>query len=52
MKVTYNAAEDVLQIRLGSVPLENNDKENQGIVLDYDEKGNLSGVDIQMLPKK
>ena len=46
MKVTYDAEVDVLRIRFNSHPIEESDEEKPGVILDYDEEGNIVGMEI------
>ncbi|NWF93474.1 MAG: DUF2283 domain-containing protein [Syntrophaceae bacterium] len=46
MKVTYDPEVDVLRIVFSSVPVEESDEENPGVILDYDKDGNIVGLEI------
>lgn len=46
MKVTYDAEVDILRIIFSSAPIEESDEEKPGIVIDYDEDGNIVGLEI------
>jgi uncharacterized protein YuzE len=46
MKVTYDAGVDVLRIILRDSPVEESDEDKPGIVIDYDEHGNIVGIEI------
>ncbi len=46
MKVTYDAEVDVLRIIFNNVPIEESDEEKPGVILDYDKKGNIVGLEI------
>jgi uncharacterized protein YuzE len=46
VKVTYDADVDVLSIVLSQAPIEESDEEKPGIILDYDEDGNIVGIEI------
>ena len=46
MKVTYDAQVDVLRIIFNSRPIEQSDEEKPGVILDYDEDGNIVGMEI------
>ncbi|MBK1987315.1 DUF2283 domain-containing protein [Sphaerospermopsis aphanizomenoides BCCUSP55] len=46
MKITYNAEVDVLRIIFSDVQVEESDEEKPGIILDYDEFGNMIGIEI------
>ncbi|MFM6007812.1 MAG: DUF2283 domain-containing protein [Sphaerospermopsis kisseleviana] len=46
MKITYNAEVDVLRIIFSDVQVEEGDEEKPGVILDYDESGNIIGIEI------
>ncbi|BAZ83365.1 MAG: DUF2283 domain-containing protein [Sphaerospermopsis kisseleviana] len=46
MKITYNAEVDVLRIIFIDVQVEESDEEKPGVILDYDEFGNIIGIEI------
>ncbi|MFM6105003.1 MAG: DUF2283 domain-containing protein [Sphaerospermopsis kisseleviana] len=46
MKITYNAEVDVLRIIFSDVQVEESDEEKPGVILDYDEFGNIIGIEI------
>ena len=46
MKVSYDPEVDVLRIVLGDQPIEESDEEKPGIILDYDQAGNLVGLEV------
>jgi uncharacterized protein YuzE len=46
MKVTYDAEVDVLRILLSDRPIEESDEDKPGVILDYDEEGNVVGLEI------
>jgi uncharacterized protein YuzE len=46
MKVTYDPEVDVLRILFSSAPIEESDEDKPGIILDYDKKGNVVGMEI------
>lgn len=46
MKVTYDAAVDVLRILLSDNPIEESDEDKPGVILDYDKEGNVVGLEI------
>ncbi|MBL7223488.1 MAG: DUF2283 domain-containing protein [Candidatus Brocadiae bacterium] len=46
MKVTYDAEVDVLRILFSSRAIEESDEEKPGMILDYDEDGNIVGMEI------
>ncbi|WP_228036873.1 DUF2283 domain-containing protein [Cuspidothrix issatschenkoi] len=46
MKITYDPEVDVLRIIFSNVQIEESDEEKPGIILDYDEAGNIIGIEI------
>lgn len=46
MKVSYDAQVDVLRILLSDKAIFESDEDKPGIILDYDEAGNLVGIEI------
>ncbi|MBG1264655.1 DUF2283 domain-containing protein [Nostoc commune] len=46
MKITYDPEVDTLRIILSDVPIEDSDEEKPGVILDYDEDGNIIGLEI------
>jgi len=48
MKLSYYAATDSLYIDLSEQPSVESREISEGIVLDYDSKGNLVGIDIDL----
>lgn len=46
MKITYDPEVDILRIILINVPIEDSDEEKPGVILDYDEDGNIIGLEI------
>lgn len=46
MKVTYDPEVDVLRILLSPSAVAESDEEKPGVVMDYDEQGNLIGIEI------
>ncbi len=46
MKVTYDAQMDVMQIILRDAPVEESDEEKPGVIIDYDQEGNVVGIEI------
>ncbi|MBD2520779.1 DUF2283 domain-containing protein [Nostoc sp. FACHB-973] len=46
MKITYDPEVDILRIILSDVPIEDSDEEKPGVILDYDEDGNIIGLEI------
>jgi len=52
MKLNYYAETDSLYIDLSEKPCTENREISEGVVLDYDAKGNLVGIDIDNASKK
>jgi uncharacterized protein YuzE len=46
MKITYDPEVDILRIILINVLIEDSDEEKPGVILDYDEDGNIIGLEI------
>ncbi|MCC5609295.1 DUF2283 domain-containing protein [Nostoc sp. CHAB 5834] len=46
MKINYDPEVDILRIILSDVPIEDSDEEKPGVILDYDENGNIIGLEI------
>ena len=46
MKVTYDPEVDILRIVLSKAQIEESDEDKPGIILDYDDKGNVVGIEV------
>jgi len=46
MKATYNQEDDILWIRWAESPIEESDETESGVILDYDQEGNVVGIEI------
>lgn len=46
MKVTYDPVVDALKITLSNVPITESDEQSPGVILDYDQWGNVVGLEI------
>jgi uncharacterized protein YuzE len=46
MKVVYNQAVDTLTVIFTETPVTESDEDKPGVILDYDEKGNLVSLEI------
>jgi uncharacterized protein YuzE len=46
MKVVYDPEVDVLRILFSNAPIEESDENKPGVILDYDEAGNIVGMEI------
>jgi len=52
MKVKYDAEVDVMRIIFSEAEISESDEEKPGIILDYDNKGNIVGIEILNASKK
>jgi uncharacterized protein YuzE len=46
MKITYDPDVDVLRIIFNEAQIEESDEEKPGVIFDYDENGNIVGLEI------
>lgn len=46
MKVNYDSRTDTLTIILAETPVAESDEDKPGVILDYDDKGNLVSLEI------
>ena len=46
MKVTYDQEVDILWIILNDADIDESDEDKPGIIIDYDERGNIVGMEI------
>lgn len=46
MKIDYDPATDALYVRLSEHPIIESEQVKPGIVLDYDESGNVVGIEV------
>ena len=46
MKVTYDQEVDVLRIILNDEDIEESDEDKPGVIIDYDEQGNVVGLEV------
>jgi YD repeat-containing protein len=46
MKATYDPKTDTLTFELKSGPVAESDEDKPGVILDYDEEGNLIGIEV------
>ena len=52
MKVTYDPEVDVIDIIFNNSPVDESDESKPGIILDYDKKGNVIGIEILNASKR
>lgn len=46
MKITYDPEVDVLRILFSNAPIEESDEDKPSVILDYDQDGNIVGLEI------
>ena len=46
MKVTYDKEVDILRIVLNDSAIEESDEDKPGVIIDYDDDGNVIGLEI------
>ena len=46
MKLTYDSEVDVLRIIFSHAPIAESDEDKPGVILDYDQSGNVVGMEI------
>ena len=46
MKVSYDEKTDILSVILRDAPVAESDEDNPGVILDYDDEGNLVSIGI------
>jgi uncharacterized protein YuzE len=52
VKVTYDPEVDVLRILLSDAPIAESDEAKPGVILDYDNDGNVVGLEILEASKR
>lgn len=52
MKVKYDSEQDILRILFSERPIAESDEEKKGVILDYDDDGNVVGIEILSASKK
>lgn len=52
MRMHYSQAADAIYIRLKEDPIHNTDEVTSDIIMDYDEKGNVIGIEILSASEK
>ena len=46
MKINYDAATDILTIVFRDAPVAESDEDKPGVILDYDDQGNLVSIEV------
>ena len=46
MRITYHQGVDILRIVLNDSDIEESDEDKSGVIVDYDEQGNVVGLEI------
>jgi uncharacterized protein YuzE len=46
MKIVYDQEVDVLRIMLSNATVEESDEDKPGVILDYDNEGNVVGLEV------
>ena len=52
MRIHYSQEADVLYIRLKETDIENSDEVTDDVIMDYDKKGNIVGIEILTASQK
>ena len=52
MKVIYDPEVDVLRILFSSASVEESDEDKPGVILDYDDQGNIVGMEVLEASKR
>jgi len=52
MKVFYDPEVDVLRILFSNNPVEESDEDRPGVIIDYDVKGNIVGLEVLEASKR
>jgi len=52
MRIHYSQEADVLYIRLKETDIENSDEITDDVIMDYDKKGNIVGIEILSASQK
>ncbi|MBI2454155.1 MAG: DUF2283 domain-containing protein [Parcubacteria group bacterium] len=52
MKLHYNKSEDAFYVRFEDSPYAESDEVEEGVILDYDKKGKIIGIEILDASKK
>ncbi len=49
MEIIYDPEVDILRILFSSARIEESDEDKPGLILDYDDKGNVVGMEVLVL---
>ncbi len=52
MLIKYNKEADALYIKFSEAPVHESEEDKPGIILDYDESGNIVGIEVLEASKK
>ncbi len=52
MKVIYDPEVDVLRIIFSGAPIDESDEDKPGVILDYDNEGNVVGMEVLNASKR
>ncbi|MFN4254486.1 MAG: DUF2283 domain-containing protein [Saprospiraceae bacterium] len=52
MKVKYDSQLDILRILFNDKPIAESDEEKKGVIIDYDEQGNIVGLEVLFASKQ
>ena len=52
MRITYDQEVDILRILLNDADIEESDEEKPGVIIDYDDHGNVVGMEIPDASKR
>lgn len=52
MHIKYNIETDIIYIRLSEGKVSESDEDKPGIIIDYDENGNVMGIEVLEASKK
>lgn len=52
MKIKYNKEADVLYLKLSEAQVAESDEDKPGIIIDYDEQGNIVGIELLEASKR
>lgn len=52
MKVKYDSQLDILRILFNDKPIAESDEDKKGVIIDYDEQGNIVGLEVLFASKQ